>query len=69
MNRIQKISQDLLTSRLKLQMGLDPSVPMKAHQVYEMWQQLKRERARQEQSSFESHMSDSESWFRMISTE
>jgi len=46
MNRIQMISQELETRRLKLQMGLDPAVHIDAETVRAMWRQLNLERIR-----------------------
>jgi len=40
MNAIQKLSYDLHTRRLKLQMGLDPRVDIEPALVREMWHGL-----------------------------
>ncbi|MDX1459957.1 MAG: hypothetical protein R3348_02780 [Xanthomonadales bacterium] len=52
MNRIQKISQDVLSQKLKLQMGLDPSVDIELPQLQDMWAQLQRERNQELAHSF-----------------
>ncbi len=44
MNHIQQISQDLLCQKLKLQMGLDPSLDIEPERLRFMWAQLQRER-------------------------
>lgn len=44
MNRIQKLSQDLVCQRLKLQMGLDPRLDIDPRQLQAMWAELQRER-------------------------
>jgi len=43
MNRIQKMSQDLVCQRLKLQMGLDPQLDIEPKQLQAMWAQLQKE--------------------------
>jgi hypothetical protein len=44
MNRIQEISRDLVSQRLKLQMGLDPQVHIEPRLLQAMWLQLQSER-------------------------
>lgn len=44
MNRIQQISEDLLSQKLKLQMGIDPRVEISYPKLKHMWMQLQRER-------------------------
>jgi len=46
MNRIQLLSRDIETQRLKLQMGLDPTVVIDHLTVRAMWQALNAERLR-----------------------
>ena len=46
MNRIQQISEDLLSQKLKLQMGIDPRVEISHAKLKDMWMQLQRERNR-----------------------
>ena len=44
MNQIQQISRDLVSQRLKLQMGLDPQVQIEPRRLQAMWLQLQSER-------------------------
>ncbi|NND44934.1 MAG: hypothetical protein HKN58_06390 [Xanthomonadales bacterium] len=44
MNRIQKLSQDILSQRLKLLMGLDPELDIEPQMLQAMWAELQRER-------------------------
>jgi hypothetical protein len=51
MNHIQKISRDLVSQRLKLQMGLDPQVHIEPGLLQAMWLQLQSERRAHQRSN------------------
>lgn len=51
MNYIQKISRDLVSQRLKLQMGLDPQVHIEPRRLQAMWRQLQSERRAHQRSN------------------
>jgi hypothetical protein len=44
MNHIQKLSQELVSQRLKLQMGLDPQLDIEPRMLRAMWVELQQER-------------------------
>lgn len=44
MNRIQQISLDLSSQKLKLQMGIDPRVEISYAKLQDMWMHVQRER-------------------------
>lgn len=44
MNRIQQISLDLSSQKLKLQMGIDPRVDISYEKLQDMWMHVQRER-------------------------